>query len=103
MASQPAGRQLGRIRLNEVSLDVMESIVLRLDNEVFEYISSKLPKGSNVNTVISIELEGDHLNLKLDLEASGPFGDLYDYEQILQDAINHARVVFEKLIEKYRS
>jgi len=87
-------------RVSELGEEVLEDILLEVEEKVSEYLSSKLPRRSNFNTIVSIELRDGQANLVLDLEASGPFGDVYNYEQILQDAINYARRVFEELVEK---
>ncbi|ADV65603.1 hypothetical protein [Desulfurococcus mucosus] len=103
MDTRRASNPLGRIRVEELTSDVLEDLASEIERKVSEYLSSKLPRKSVFNTTVSLEVEGDHVNLLLDLEASGPFGDIYDYGQVLRDAINYARSVFEELIEKYRS
>ncbi|MGC8953431.1 hypothetical protein [Desulfurococcus amylolyticus] len=103
MDYQSNDRVLGRINIQGLTEDMLENIISKVDEKVSEYLVSKLPKKTYFNTIISIEKVGDGLNLVLDLEATGPFGDVYNYEQILQDAINYARSIFEELLNEYVS
>jgi len=100
------GLQLARkvknigLNLSNINVDDLMDIVEKLDMEIRRFLKSKLPPRVEYDIVISIEKK-DVVTITIDIHILGGYGDLVDYDSIVNDAVNYARRLFEEYLRKY--
>jgi len=87
--------------LEKIDLDVLEKILYSVEKEIRNYLADKLPRRTEYDLVLGVE-KSDNITLYIDLGVIGGYDDIINYDEIVRDAINVARNVFERELEKYR-
>jgi len=87
--------------LEKIDLDILEKILYIVEKEIRKYLADKLPRRTEYDLVLGVE-KNDNITLYIDLGVIGGYDDIINYDEIIRDAINIAKNVFEKELEKYK-
>lgn len=99
MGSEEGGGEGGAPAL-EVSEEQLEEIVAELERELRKFLKERLPPRSDFNILIKLAKGPQGLDLLVDIEARGFYGNEKLYRDAISDAVNYARKLFEERIRK---
>lgn len=88
------------ISIENISEEELEDILTRLERGLRAFLKRRLPPKSEINVLIEAERRGGELVLTLDLSASGIYGNNKMYSDILEDAVNYAKKLFEEMLSE---
>lgn len=86
------------IYVENISEEVLEDILVKLERGLIAFLKRRLPPKSEINLLIEAERRGSELVLMLDLTVGGIYGNSKIYSDILEDAVNYGRKLFEEML-----
>ncbi|MEM1833915.1 MAG: DUF3194 domain-containing protein [Thermosphaera sp.] len=89
------------LRINDISLEAMEEIASSVEDAVNAYLREHLPVDEDFSIVVSIEREGDSLNIAIDVGVRGALGNVVNYEEFVENAIQYARKRLEEKLKDF--